>query len=291
VNPEALVSVKLVAHAGIGTVAAGVAKAYADMITISGYDGGTGASPISSIKHAGAPWELGVSEARQTLRRNGLRGKVRLQVDGGLKTGLDVIKAAILGADSFGFGTGPMIALGCKYLRICHLNNCATGVATQDERLREAHFTGLPERVMNYFRFVAMETREWLARLGVAKLDDLIGRTDLLVLDGETDGSGLDLQSSCSPHWCKRRGQLHGARNRRAIRHPGGRCSPTCARPSMTRRRRLPVPIRNADRSIGARLSGEIARRHGNHGMRDKPIHARFTGTPARASGRGMRVA
>ena len=196
VNPEALVSVKLVAHAGIGTIAAGVAKAYADMITISGYDGGTGASPISSIKHAGAPWELGVSEARQTLRRNGLRGKVRLQVDGGLKTGLDVIKAAILGADSFGFGTGPMIALGCKYLRICHLNNCATGIATQDERLRDGHFTGLPERVMNYFRFIAMETREWLARLGVSRLDDLIGRTDLLVvLEGDTDKQrGLDLQ-------------------------------------------------------------------------------------------------
>lgn len=133
VNPQALVSVKLVAEAGVGTIAAGVAKAYADLITISGYDGGTGASPLTSIKYAGAPWELGLAETHQTLRGNDLRGKVRVQTDGGLKTGLDVVKAAILGAESFGFGTAPMIALGCKYLRICHLNNCATGVATQNE--------------------------------------------------------------------------------------------------------------------------------------------------------------
>jgi glutamate synthase (NADPH/NADH) large chain len=129
----------------------GVAKAYADLITISGYDGGTGASPLTSIKYAGSPWELGLAETHQALVANGLRHKVRLQTDGGLKTGLDVIKAAILGAESFGFGTGPMVALGCKYLRICHLNNCATGVATQDEKLRREHFTGLPEMVMNYF--------------------------------------------------------------------------------------------------------------------------------------------
>jgi glutamate synthase (NADPH) large subunit (EC 1.4.1.13) len=131
VNPKALVSVKLVAEPGVGTVAAGVAKAYADLITISGYDGGTGASPLTSVKYAGTPWELGLSEAQQVLRANGLRGRVRVQTDGGLKTGYDVIKAAILGAESFGFGTAPMIALGCKYLRICHLNNCATGVATR----------------------------------------------------------------------------------------------------------------------------------------------------------------
>lgn len=149
VNPQALVSVKLVAEAGVGTIAAGVAKAYADLITISGYDGGTGASPITSIKYAGAPWELGLAETHQTLRGNDLRGKVRVQTDGGLKTGLDVIKAAILGAESFGFGTAPMIALGCKYLRICHLNNCATGVATQNDKLRKDHFIGTVEMVMN----------------------------------------------------------------------------------------------------------------------------------------------
>ncbi|HYM26549.1 MAG TPA: glutamate synthase large subunit, partial [Steroidobacteraceae bacterium] len=155
VNPQALVSVKLVAEPGVGTVAAGVAKAYADLITISGYDGGTGASPLSSIKYAGTPWELGLAETHQTLRLNGLRQRVRLQADGGLKTGLDVVKAALIGAESFGFGTAPMVALGCKYLRICHLNNCATGVATQHNVLRSKYFTGLPEMVINYFRFVA----------------------------------------------------------------------------------------------------------------------------------------
>ena len=180
VNPQALVSVKLVAEPGVGTIAAGVAKAYADLITISGYDGGTGASPISSIRHAGTPWELGLTEAHQTLQANDLRDKVRLQTDGGLKTGLDVIKAAMLGAESFGFGTAPMMALGCKYLRICHLNNCATGVATQRDDLRRDHYQGTVEKVVNYFRFLAQETREWLALLGVRSLDELIGRIDLL---------------------------------------------------------------------------------------------------------------
>ncbi len=155
VNPQALVSVKLVAEPGVGTIAAGVAKAYADLITISGHDGGTGASPLTSIKYAGSPFELGLAETHQTLRRNDMRHKVRVQADGGLKTGLDVIKAAILGAESFGFGTAPMVALGCKYLRICHLNNCATGVATQHNVLREKYFIGMPDMVINYFRFVA----------------------------------------------------------------------------------------------------------------------------------------
>ena len=187
VNPQALVSVKLVAEPGVGTVAAGVAKAYADLITISGYDGGTGASPLSSIKYAGTPWELGLSETHQTLRINDLRHRVRLQTDGGLKTGLDVIKAAILGAESFGFGTAPMVALGCKYLRICHLNNCATGVATQHNVLRSKYFTGLPEMVVNYFQFVAQEVREILASLGVRSIQDIIGQTQFLrILEGET---------------------------------------------------------------------------------------------------------
>ena len=149
VNPQALISVKLVSRPGVGTIAAGVAKAYADLITISGYDGGTAASPLTSIKYAGSPWELGLSETHQTLCANDLRGKVRVQTDGGLKTGLDVVKAAILGAESFGFGTAPMVALGCKYLRICHLNNCATGVATQQDKLRKDHYIGTVEMVMN----------------------------------------------------------------------------------------------------------------------------------------------
>src|ERR1700743_675098 len=187
VNPQALVSVKLVAEPGVGTVAAGVAKASADLITISGYDGGTGASPLSSIKYAGTPWELGLAETHQTLRLNDMRHRVRLQTDGGLKTGLDVVKAAIIGAESCGCGTAPMVALGCKYLRICHLNNCATGVATQHNVLRSKYFIGLPEMVMNYFQFVAREVREILASLGVPRIEDLIGRTEYLeILPGET---------------------------------------------------------------------------------------------------------
>ena len=165
INPLALVSVKLVAEPGVGTIACGVTKAYADLITISGHDGGTGASPISSIRYAGSPWELGLAETHQALRESGLRGNVRVQVDGGLKTGLDVIKAAILGAESFGFGTGPMIAMGCKYLKICHLNNCATGVATQRNDIIDKHFVGEKDRVINYFNFIADEVRQILSEL------------------------------------------------------------------------------------------------------------------------------
>ena len=188
VNPQALVSVKLVSEPGVGTIAAGVAKAYADLITVSGYDGGTAASPLTSIRYAGSPWELGLTETQQALRANDLRGKIRLQTDGGIKTGLDVVKGAILGAESFGFGTTPMVALGCKYLRICHLNNCATGVATQNDHLREEHFKGTVEMAMNFFRFVAEETREWMAKLGVRSLEELVGRVDLLErLPGDTE--------------------------------------------------------------------------------------------------------
>jgi glutamate synthase (NADPH/NADH) large chain len=183
VNQKALVSVKLVSQKGVGTIAAGVTKAYADLITISGYDGGTGASPLTSVKYAGSPWEMGIAETQQTLMLNNLRHKVRVQTDGGLKTGLDVIKAALLGAESFGFGTSVMVALGCKYLRICHLNNCATGVATQNKILRMKHFSGSPERVVNYFKFVAQETREIMAELGIKTIDELIGQTHLLTIN------------------------------------------------------------------------------------------------------------
>ncbi|MET1081211.1 MAG: glutamate synthase large subunit [Pseudomonas sp.] len=291
VNPKALVSVKLVAEAGVGTIAAGVAKAYADLITISGYDGGTGASPITSIKYAGAPWELGLAETHQTLRGNDLRGKVRVQTDGGLKTGLDVIKAAILGAESFGFGTAPMIALGCKYLRICHLNNCATGVATQNDKLRKDHFIGTVEMVMNFFTFVAEETREWLAKLGVASLEQLIGRTDLLdILPGETAKQnhldltpllGSDHIPADKPQFCgvernppfdqgllaERMVELAGA----AIASKSGA--------------QFELDICNCDRSIGARVSGEIARAHGNQGMAKAPITFRFKGTAGQSFG------
>ncbi|UTL91483.1 glutamate synthase large subunit [Pseudomonas fluorescens] len=291
VNPQALVSVKLVAEAGVGTIAAGVAKAYADLITISGYDGGTGASPLTSIKYAGAPWELGLAETHQTLRGNDLRGKVRVQTDGGLKTGLDVIKAAILGAESFGFGTAPMIALGCKYLRICHLNNCATGVATQNEKLRKDHYIGTVDMVINFFTFVAEETREWLAKLGVCSLGELIGRTDLLdVLPGDTERQQyLDLTPllgsshipADKPQFCEvdnnppfDKGELAEKMVEMALPairdQAGGEFS---------------LDICNCDRSIGARISGEIAKLYGNQGMADKPVTFRFKGTAGQSFG------
>ena len=291
INPAALVSVKLVSHAGVGTIAAGVVKASADLITISGYDGGTGASPMSSIKYAGTPWELGVAEAQQALRANGLRHKVRLQTDGGLKTGLDVIKAAILGAESFGFGTAPMVALGCKYLRICHLNNCATGVATQDARLREKHFIGLPEMVMNYFRFVVEETRQWMAALGVRRLEDLIGRTEYLtVLEGSTDKQrGLDLSPlladggapADAPRFCTQ-AQNEPHDEARLARRMIDDLRETIARKLGGEYR---YALRNFDRAIGTALSGEIARRHGNTGMADAPITLQLTGIAGQSFG------
>jgi glutamate synthase (NADPH/NADH) large chain len=291
VNPDALVSVKLVSEPGIGTIAAGVAKAYADLITISGYDGGTAASPITSIRHAGSPWELGLAEVQQTLRGNRLRGSVRLQADGGMKTGLDVIKAAILGAESFGFGTAPMVALGCKYLRICHLNNCATGVATQDSRLRDDHFNGTVEMVVNFFTMVAEETREWLAKLGVARLEDLIGRTDLLeILPGTTSKQNhlnlapilhVDPAAADQPQFCKVASNDPFDRGELAERM----VSDALAMIESASGGELSYTIGNCDRSIGARLSGEIAKRHGNLGMESAPLRITLTGTAGQSFG------
>nr|WP_295378408.1 glutamate synthase large subunit [Pseudoxanthomonas sp.] len=287
VNPQALVSVKLVSHAGVGTIAAGVVKAGADLITISGHDGGTGASPISSIRYAGVPWELGVAEAHQALVTNQLRERTVLQTDGGLKTGLDVVKAALLGADSFGFGTGPMIVLGCKYLRICHLNNCATGVATQDERLRSQYFTGLPERVENFFRLLSEEVRQWLSYLGARSLDEIVGRTDLLeqidaspragvrvdlarLLQGAQTGS-----ESCAAQ------RLYESPDSLATQLDGLLAEPIRRKAGGEHR----FLIHNTDRSIGTRLSGAIARTHGNQGMADAPLNLRFRGTAGQSFG------
>ncbi|TKI06922.1 glutamate synthase large subunit [Martelella alba] len=291
VNPKALVSVKLVSEPGVGTIATGVAKAYADLITIAGYDGGTGASPLSSVKYAGCPWELGLVETQQALVANGLRHKIRLQVDGGLKTGQDIVKAAILGAESFGFGTGPMVALGCKYLRICHLNNCATGVATQDEKLRRDHYRGLPELVAHYFRFIARETREIMAELGVTRLVDLIGRTDLLqALDGiSARQQKLDLSpllQTATPHpgkapYCTEpsnppfdKGLMNATLLEQATPYVQARQSKTFYH-----------DIHNTDRSVGATLSGAIAARHGDQGLSADPIKAFFTGTAGQSFG------
>lgn len=290
VNPKAMISVKLVSEPGVGTIATGVAKAYADLITIAGYDGGTGASPLSSVKYAGCPWELGLVETQQALVANGLRHKIRLQVDGGLKTGRDIIKAAILGAESFGFGTGPMVALGCKYLRICHLNNCATGVATQDEKLRKNHYHGLPYRVTNYFEFIARETREIMAELGVKRLVDLIGRTDLLTeLDGFTARQqSLDLSALLKTAEPMAGKTVHCTENNppfdQAVLNKAllDQAMPFVeAKQSKT----FYFDIRNTDRSVGATLSGAIALLHGDQGLASDPIKAHFSGTAGQSFG------
>lgn len=290
VNPRALISVKLVSEPGVGTIATGVAKAYADLITIAGYDGGTGASPLSSVKHAGCPWELGLVETQQALVANGLRHKIRLQVDGGLKSGVDIVKAAILGAESFGFGTGPMVALGCKYLRVCHLNNCATGVATQDEKLRRDHFHGLPLRVSHYFHFIARETRELMAQLGVRRLVDLIGRTDLLTtLDGITaKQSRLDLApllETATPHPGKALYCTEGNPPFDAGQLNQSLLSQLEENIANRQGRTLFCDIHNTDRSVGASLSGAIAERYGEQGMASAPLKLQFNGTAGQSFG------
>lgn len=282
---------KLVSEAGVGTIAAGVAKAYADLITISGYDGGTGASPLTSVKYAGGPWELGLTETHQILRANNLRGKVRLQTDGGLKTGLDIIKAAILGAESFGFGTGPMVAMGCKYLRICHLNNCATGVATQDDILRKKHFIGEVEMVTNYFKFITQEVRELMAALGIKNLTDLIGRTDLLeVLEGTTaKQNGLDLTPLLSDAGVAKDMPTFCVEPKNAPFDKGvlaeKMVADTLSAVENTTGGEFSYQVENIDRSIGARLSGEIAARHGNLGMEENPITLNLSGTAGQSFG------
>ncbi len=291
VNPDALVSVKLVSRPGVGTIAAGVAKAYADLITISGYDGGTAASPISSIRYAGSPWELGLSETHQTLRANDLRDKVRVQTDGGLKTGLDVVKAAMLGAESFGFGTGPMVALGCKYLRICHLNNCATGVATQQDKLRKDHYIGTVEMAMNFFKFMAEETREWMARLGVRSLAELVGRVDLLkTLAGETAKQNkLDLSPIIhTDDFLATKPQLCAVtKNEPFDKGEKAEAMVKAVLPAIEAKSggEFEFHITNCDRSMGARISGEIAKRYGNMGMADQPIKLKLTGVAGQSFG------
>jgi len=289
VNPSALVSVKLVSEPGVGTIASGVAKAYADLITISGHDGGTGASPLTSIRYAGSPWELGLAEAHQSLRESGLRHKIRLQTDGGMKTGLDVIKAAILGAESFGFGTGPMISMGCKYLRICHLNNCATGVATQRKDLINQHFIGEKEKVMNYFKFIAEDVREHLKKMGVQKLEDIIGQTKYLeqIKDLEPQYKNIDLSGLLDTnekikesHFCT---STHNEPWDKGI----------LANEIMTqaktfidneRKGTLNYKISNRDRSIGAKVSGYIAQKYGENGLK-KPLTLKFKGSAGQSFG------
>ncbi len=289
VNPDADVSVKLVSEVGVGTVAAGVAKARADHITISGYDGGTGASPLTSIKHAGSPWEMGLAETQQTLVLNGLRSRIALQVDGGLRTGRDVIVGALLGADEFGFSTAPLIAVGCIMMRKCHLNTCPVGVATQDPVLRK-RFNGTPEHVINYFFFVAEEVRSLLAAMGVRKLVDLVGRSELLEKEEMISlwkAKGLDFTKIFykpeapvdETRWTKR--QVHpisDVLDRKLIAE---------AATALTTKQpvKITTEIKNVDRSAGAMLSGMVAKRFGQKGLPDNTIHVALTGTAGQSFG------
>ena len=282
-NSQASISVKLVSEVGVGTVAAGVAKAKADHVTIAGHDGGTGASPESSIKHAGTPWELGLAETQQTLVLNRLRGRIAVQVDGQLKTGRDVVVGAMLGADEFGFSTAPLVVEGCIMMRKCHLNTCPVGIATQDPELRRK-FTGQPEHVVNYFFFVAEEVRELMAKLGVRKFEDLIGRSDLLDMRRGIEhwkASGLDfsrifyqppMPADVARRHCETQDHgLAGALDHQLI---------AAAAPAIEKKEpvRLAYKIRNANRSVGAMLSGAVARKYGHAGLRRRHDPCRLRG-------------
>jgi glutamate synthase (NADPH) large chain len=290
VNPQARIAVKLVAEVGVGTVAAGVAKAHADVVLISGDSGGTGASPLSSIKHAGIPWELGLAETQQTLLLNDLRSRIRVQTDGKLQTGRDVVIAALLGAEEFGFATTPLVAMGCIMMRKCHLNTCSVGIATQDPALRK-HFQGQPEHVINFFFFIAEQVRQYMAEMGFRTMDEMVGRVDMLDSRPAVNhwkARGLDLSAilynpplpSRVERYCVH-AQDHGLKD--ALDHQ----LIERARPALEER--LPVkmnfPIRNVHRSVGAMLSGEIARRFGSEGLLDDTIQVQLTGSAGQSFG------
>ncbi|MDP2640313.1 MAG: glutamate synthase-related protein, partial [Betaproteobacteria bacterium] len=275
---------------GVGTVAAGVSKAKSDHVTISGYDGGTGASPWSSIKQAGTPWELGLAETQQTLVLNRLRGRIAVQVDGQMKTGRDVVIGAMLGADEFGFATAPLVVQGCIMMRKCHLNTCPVGVATQDPVLRKK-FQGKPEYVVNFFFFVAEEAREIMARLGVRSMNELIGRSDLLDMKkgiAHWKAKGLDFSrifaqpragAEVARYQCEEQDHnLAGALDHRLIE---------LAQPALERGQKVAIdmPIRNINRTVGTMLSWEVARRHGHAGLADDAIHVKFAGSAGQSFG------
>ena len=288
VNPRAKISVKLVAESGVGTIAAGVTKAKADIIVISGAEGGTGASPASSMRYAGIPPEIGLSETQQTLVLNGLRGNVRLQTDGQLKTGRDIISMALLGVEEFAFGTAALIVLGCVMMRKCHANTCPVGVATQDPKLR-ARFRGNYKYVVNYFRFLAQEVREYLAAMGFTRLDDIVGRTDLIEIQpaqGGTKASLLDFGRL-----------LHKVDNGKAIHNVSAQRHETddvldvsiikAAEEALLHQKEvsLEYAIANTDRSVGAMLSGEVARRYGQAGLPERTIQVTFKGSAGQSFG------
>lgn len=288
VNPKAQISVKLVAESGVGTIAAGVAKAKADLIVISGAEGGTGASPASSMRYAGISPEIGISETQQTLVLNGLRGQVRLQTDGQLKTGRDVISMALLGADEFGFGTTVLIVLGCVMMRKCHTNMCPVGVATQDPKLRE-HFRGHYKYVVNYFRFLAQEVREYLAQMGFRKLDDIVGRADLIEIrkDKEHGRSSL-LDFSHMLHMVDNGAAIHHvSEQQHDIDHVKDVDMIAAAHDAIDNGKEvsLDYAIANTDRSVGAMLSGVVAAKYGNDGLPDQSINVRFKGSAGQSFG------
>jgi glutamate synthase domain-containing protein 2/glutamate synthase domain-containing protein 3 len=290
VNPTARIAVKLVAEVGVGTVAAGVAKAHADVVLISGDSGGTGASPLSSIKHAGIPWELGLAETQQTLVLNDLRSRIRLQTDGKLQTGRDVVVAALLGAEEFGFATTPLIALGCVMMRKCHLNTCSVGIATQDPVLRK-QFQGQPEHVINFFFFLAEQVRQYMAEFGFRTFDEMVGRVDMMDVEPVVDhwkARGLDfsaiLYNPPVPSRVARRcvqKQDHGleqALDHQLVEHS---LDALLSLSSVE----INLPVRNVHRSVGTILSGEIARRYGSAGLPDDTIRIRLTGSAGQSLG------
>jgi glutamate synthase domain-containing protein 2/glutamate synthase domain-containing protein 1/glutamate synthase domain-containing protein 3 len=289
-NPRAAISVKLVSEIGVGTIAAGVSKAKSDHVTIAGHDGGTGASPWSSIKHAGTPWELGLAETQQTLVLNRLRGRIAVQVDGQMKTGRDVVVGAILGADEFGFATAPLVVEGCIMMRKCHLNTCPVGIATQDPVLRKK-FEGRPEHVVNYFFFVAEEARELMAKLGVRKFDDLIGRTELLDMRKGIEhwkAKGLDFAKVFyMPQMPPEVAVYHRERQDHGLERALDNRLIELAQPALERGEKVTIemPIRNINRTVGTMLSNEIARRYGHDGLADETIRVRFAGSAGQSFG------
>jgi glutamate synthase (NADPH/NADH) large chain len=289
-NPRARVHVKLVAEVGVGTVAAGVAKAHSDVVLISGHDGGTGAAPMTSLKHAGIPWELGLAETQQTLLMNGLRDRIVVQVDGQLKTGRDVVVAALLGAEEFGFATAPLVVSGCIMMRVCHLDTCPVGIATQNPELRK-RYSGKPEFVTTFFEFIAQEVRQHLASLGLRSIEEAVGRTELLEASTAIDhwkAAGLDLAPVLAPvdspyETSRHQTRLQDHRLEDALDH---RFLEAC-RPAIEdgTRVEMSIPITNVDRTVGALLGYEITRRRGGEGLPDNTINLSFFGSAGQSFG------
>ncbi|MCX7097588.1 MAG: glutamate synthase large subunit [Methylococcales bacterium] len=290
VNPEARISVKLVSEVGVGTVAAGVSKAHADHVTISGYDGGTGASPMTSIKHAGLPWEIGLAETHQTLVLNKLRGRIAVQVDGGLRTGRDVVIGALLGADEFGFATAPLIVSGCIMMRKCHLNTCPVGVATQDPELRK-RFTGQPEHVVNYFFMIAEDVRKWMAKLGFRTINEMVGRSDMLDMQRALTHwktEGLDFSRIFyRPEVDGNTAIFHSELQQHGLEHALDHELIAQAQPALENGQAVIIntPVKNVNRTFGAMLSGAVAKLYGHKGLPDDTIAIKVTGTAGQSFG------